>query len=117
MTDFALTIYRGDGRELEVTLTGVDLPLTGEEDLWFTAKATTDDADSAAAFQKRMGDGITVKDAAAGTCTVKIDAADTDTISKITTLLCDVQLVTSSDPLTLASGTILVRPDVTRSIA
>lgn len=115
MTDFAFTIQRGDTREIELTLSGVATPLTGDEKLWFTAKLRDSDTDADAVFQKTMGDGIAVKDADAAVCTVQIDAADTDALARQTRLLCDVQLAVGSDVTTLASGAITVKPDITRS--
>lgn len=115
MTDFALTVKRGDTIDLEVTVArgGSPVDLSGA-DLWFTAKRKLKDLDIAAVAQKTLGDGIAVTDAPAGELLVTLAPDDTDDLTKETVLYCDVQMVEASGRVTtVASGTLTVQLDAT----
>lgn len=119
MSSIAVTATRGDTIDLEVTVTrdGAPVDLTGA-DLWFTAKLKVKDADVDAVAQKTVGSGITVTDAVNGEALITLDPADTDGLTKETTLYCDVQLVEASGRVTtVASGTLTILRDVTRVTA
>lgn len=120
MSDFTITAHRGDTIDLQVTITRDSAPvnLTGA-DLWMTAKNRLRDADVAAVFQKSLGAGIVIVGAAsAGVALVTIDPADTDSLTRETVLYCDVQLLESSGRVTtVASGTLTIELDATRTVA
>lgn len=120
MSDFAITAKRGDTIDLEVAVTRNDaaVDLTGA-DCWFTAKRRLSDADADALIQKTLGSGITViGNAADGNLLVTIDPEDTDSLTRQTVLYCDVQLLEADGRVTtVASGTLTVELDVTRSTA
>lgn len=120
MSEFAITAKRGDTIELSVTVTrsGAAVDLT-DADLTFTAKRRYSDADADAVVQKTLGDGIAVVgDAEDGEILVTLDPEDTDSLTRQTVLLCDVQLVESDGRVTtVASGTLTITPDVTRTVA
>jgi len=111
-------IYRGDTVVLSVTVTvkEEEYSLVGAE-IWFTAKPSYSTLDAAAQFQKTIGDGIAVTDAAKGKFTVTISATDTYSMaSSKTILLYDCQVKESGGNVyTIASGNIIVMPDVTRA--
>lgn len=116
MADF--TIYRGDTVALNITITasGLAYNLTGKT-MWFTAKTSYSIADPGT-FQKKLGSGITVTDAANGRAQIVISASDTNSLgnSKVA-LVYDCQVKDSSGNIyTVASGNLIVIPDVTRSI-
>lgn len=116
MADF--TIYRGDTVALNVTITsgGLAYNLTGKS-IWFTAKTSYSQADPGV-FQKTLGSGITIVSAANGQCQVVIAATDTNSLGNSkTALVYDMQVKDSSGNIyTVASGNLIVVPDVTRSI-
>ena len=116
MANFTFT--RGDTVVLSgaVTLGGDPYNLTGAT-LWCTAKSKHTDADVDAIFQKTLGDGITVVNAAAGLYTIQIDPADTEALSKVKTVLVyDVQLMDSNSKIyTIASGNFIIHPDVSNA--
>ena len=118
MSNFAIT--RGDTVEFSasITLGGVALNITGAS-LWFTAKKQFIDADEDAVFQKTIGDGITVTNAASGLITIAIDPEDTEELSNVKTQLqYDLQMKDSEDKVyTVASGTLVVNPGVTTATA
>lgn len=116
MADF--TINRGDTVDLAVVVTasGSAYSLVGCT-IWFTAKTSFSLADSGATFQKKIGSGITVTSAANGRFTVRISPTDTYSLGNSKTLLvydCQVKDA-SGNVYTVASGNIIVLPDVTRS--
>lgn len=119
MSTFALTVKRGDTIDLEVTATraGAPVDLTGA-DIWCTGKRNLKDADADAVFQKKIGDGVAIVDADAGEALVTLDPADTASLTKQTTLYCDVQLVEADGRVTtIASGTLTVELDATVATA
>lgn len=129
MSDFSLQLKHGDDRVLILTATypeaiseqdiaaGDPFPLTNKE-LWVTAKRSERDSDEDAVFQKTTADGITIRaNPNEHIAEVAIDAADTASLPYGTiTLVCDAQVKTEDDKTwTMASGKIVVSPDVTRS--
>ncbi len=116
MTDF--TLHRGDTIDLAhvVTASGSEYSLVGCS-IWFTAKTAFSVADASATFQKTVGNGITVTNAAKGRFTVRISPTDTYNLGNSKVLLVyDCQIVTASGAVyTVASGNLIFIPDVTRS--
>jgi len=112
------TIKRGDTVQFSGTITqgGTALDITGAS-LWFTAKNQYVDDDVSAIFQKTIGDGITVVNAAQGLITILLSPSDTTGLSKVKTILVyDLQLKdTNSKIYSIASGNLVVEPDVTNS--
>ncbi len=109
MTDF--TITRGDDR----VLAGVATQQLTDAILFFTAKVNRHDTDDQAVITKELDAGIEIVDENAGTFEVTIDAADTDDLDTPLLLLWDLQGIDSIDKVrTLASGRLLVQPDITR---
>lgn len=119
MTDFAITVKRGDTIDLEVTAArdGSPVDLTSA-DLWCTGKRKLKDADEDAIFQKTLGDGIVLIDPEEGTALVTIDPADTAVLTKQTTVYTDIQMIEASGRVTtIASGTLTVELDATVTTA
>lgn len=116
MRSQALQMYRGDaaGWRFPVVLDGAAQDITGAS-ARFTAKHRSTDADGAAVFVKTVGSGITLTDAAAGVLTVELSAADTDSLDVPVTLLWDLQITSGGAPKTIAAGTLLVQPDISRT--
>ncbi len=116
MTDF--TITRGDtiGLNVAVSAGGTVYPLVGVK-MWFTAKNSYNDPDSSAVFQKTIGSGIVITNTTLGLATVTIDPTDTYGLPSSKTLLVyDLQVEDASGNVyTVASGNLIVLPDVTRS--
>lgn len=123
-TDFNFTMFRGDSRSLTVAALQPDgvtpQDLTGWS-LWFTGKLAILDPDMSAVFQRTIGSGITVTDAAAGLATVALAPASTDSLMATGTatsvdLFCDLQGKDGSgDVATLATGKITVLAEITRT--
>jgi hypothetical protein len=113
-----LEIPRGDTRRFQVTVTdeaGLPVNLSGAT-IYFTVRkkfaSSADDTD--AVFQKSVGAGITITDAAAGVIALVIDPADSRSLPKIV-LLYDLQVITAAgDTITPALGDVAINPDVTR---
>lgn len=84
-------VLRGDyaAYDLELKLEGVAETLAGKT-VRFTAKQSL--KDSAPFFQKTIGDGLTIIDEEAGTALLEIEGADTETLTKAVTLVCDVEV-------------------------
>jgi hypothetical protein len=116
-----LEIIRGTTRRYQVTVTdeaGLPVNLTGAS-VYFTVRKTystsVDDAD--AVFQKSVGSGITISDAAGGVLLIVIDPTDTRSFPKIV-LLYDLQVITAAgDIITPAIGELAILPDVTRRVS
>jgi hypothetical protein len=113
---------RGDDRILQVTCTDKDdLPVDiTDVFLWFTAKASVTDADSAAPIRKTSSSGIDIVDAAQGTATVTLVPSDTINVDlpsrKGTILYWDVQgRDVDNKIITLDRGIMVVEADVTGS--
>jgi hypothetical protein len=111
-----LTMYRGDGTTFPFSAKNADesaFDLTGGT-LTFTAKSSARQADVAATMQYTIGSGIAVSDAEGGLFTVTTVEADTLGMYAPAVLVWDVQYRTAgSVPITLVSGTMLVKADVT----
>jgi hypothetical protein len=99
------------------TAAGDDYDLT-DCAVWFTVKARTFDADDDALIQHVSGDGsLTITDAATGAVSHTISAAETALLAP-GVYRYDYQLVAADDTVaTLERGKLVVRADVTRSIA
>ena len=107
-----LTLTRGDDRVLTVTLSE---PVSDGARLDFTVKRRISDADDDAVLQKQSDDdGITL-DEAAGTAEIRIAGADTAELDVEPRYVWDIQMTASEGEVTtLASGRLVLRPDVTR---
>lgn len=113
-----LSAKRGDTIALSIAAKKADgtaQSLVGKL-LTFTAKDRLGDADPGV-FQKAIGSGIVVDNAAGGLATVTILPADTSGFTGPRTLLWDVQMTdqATGDKKTLDEGRLYVRPDVTRT--
>lgn len=71
-----LKMFRGNSKDFAVTVTqsGIAYDLDNATALYFTARR---DASSQVLFQKSLGDGITITNAAAGLALITVDPADT----------------------------------------
>lgn len=104
---FPVTLYDSDGSPLDLDLLS---------DITFTAKiAYDDDTDS---ITKTLDDGIDIVDAAAGTCTVTLQPADTSGLTYSRRFVWDIQVVEDYDyatdaTKTVARGHLFVYRDVT----
>jgi hypothetical protein len=109
-----LTLIRGDDRILDVTLSS---PVSDGARLDFTVKRRISDADDDAVIQKDSegeGGGITF-DEGAGSAEIRIVAADTQDLDVAPHYVWDIQMTGSEGEVTtLASGRLVLRPDVTR---
>lgn len=113
-----LTVKRGDTTTLSVAAKkgdGTAQTLVGKL-LTFTAKDSLADPDPGV-FQKTIGAGIVVDNAAGGLATVTIAPSDTSGFTGPRTLLWDIQMTdqVTGDKKTLDEGKLYVRPDVTRT--
>jgi hypothetical protein len=125
MAEFSHTIRRGDTRTFTATATyppghpqaGQPYPLTGKI-LYFTAKRSMDEPDSAAFFMKQVDDGIQVlappNDHKAR---ITVNGSDTARLTGERVFVCDLQVIDAGEPLTLAFGQLRIRPDITRTIS
>lgn len=112
MADLSMT--RGDTPTFDLTITdaaGDAVDLT-DATIAFTAKRSI--ADSATVFQKTVGSGVTVTNAAGGLASVLLAAGDTTALPDRTIALhYDVEVVESDGTkTTVASGLLTVSPDV-----
>lgn len=108
-----LNMIRGNtkGFDLTVTLGGAPYSLSGAN-LYFTAKSSVVQAGKI--FQKTIGDGITITNAAAGTAAIELEPNDTKNLPSTTTELdYDIELEKAGKIYTLVSGKLVVAPDVT----
>jgi hypothetical protein len=113
-TQTNIKVLKGDSIVLKLTIKRgtVAVNLTGAS-LWFTAKTGVAQADPGV-FQKTIGSGIVVTDAAGGLAQVTIAPADTSGLTVPTTLLYDIQLLESTGTkTTVASGNLTIMPDIT----
>jgi hypothetical protein len=112
------TLYRGDTHILDMSVSqaGEAVNLTGYT-ITFTAKKDIKDADAApTTIQKTLGSGIVVLDAPTGKIRITLNSADTATFPDVvTTYVADVQIKKDGITTTVASGTITITPDVTRT--
>ncbi len=111
---------RGDSERYLLTITedaaAVDLT---DASIWMTAKRRARDADAAAVFQKTVGDGITITNAAGGLARVDLVPGDTEDLpARSIQLVYDVQVkLDDGRVLTPISGVLTVEPDVTVATA
>jgi hypothetical protein len=115
-----MSMVRGEQKQwnIAVTQAGVAVDLTGRK-LIFTAKLNFDYPDSRAVFQKSTTTtGIALTDAVNGLARLTVISSDTDSLpySNSSSLFWDLRMVTSTVPQVLASGTLVVSPNVTRSV-
>jgi hypothetical protein len=113
MTKYDIT--RGDTTYFRCTVTedGDPFPLTGLE-LRATAKRSYGQTDAEAVFQKVSGDGIELDEGDSSVAIVRIDPADTEGLGdREVKLLFDLQLTSGTEVFTLATGLLVVSPDVT----
>jgi hypothetical protein len=105
-------MLRGDyaAYDLELTLGGVEETLAGKT-VRFTAKQSI--KDELPFFQKTIGDGITVLDEEAGTALLEIDGADTASLEKSATLVCDCEVKDVSGRASTTLFKLPVKQDVT----
>ena len=113
-----LKLTRGDTKTFEFTVTKERTKAVwnlASHTAWFTAKRKITDLDAEAVFQKTSAAGdITFPDAANGRLDVKVEPADTSSLTKDEVLLWDLQIKdASSNVYTVASGTLRVSRDVT----
>lgn len=114
-----LVMYRGDSPTffLEAKQSNGDPLDISTGLLFFTAKKHARYSDEDAVFQKTIGSGIVVTNGANGEFDVTLDAVDTSSLYAPAMLVWDVQWVsTGGKAFTLLDGTLLIKPDVTRSI-
>lgn len=111
-----LTISRGDSATLSIQarLNGLLYSaLSSCPSVIFTAKASVNDADEDAVFQKALGAGITIAGAVAS---VELVPDDTSGLVVATTLVWDVQAQEAGGAVrTVATGTLTIGLDVTQS--
>jgi len=111
-----LEMSRGDSRRwnFAATQNGAVYSLAGAS-LWFTAKKRITELDAVAVFQKTLGTGITVTDAANGLGYIELSPSDTSGLSAAKwNLEFDLQCRDSAGKIyTLAFGKLTVYPDVT----
>jgi hypothetical protein len=108
-----LTMFRGNTMvfDFAVTLGGNPVDLTGA-DIWFTAK--TSPAASDVVFQKVVGQGITVADAANGTGLIELVPSDTHGLGARTVqLYFDLEVEIAGAVYTVSVGRLVVEPDLT----
>ena len=108
-----LTMFRGNTMvfDFAVTLGGNPVDLTGAG-IWFTAK-TSPNA-STVVFQKAVGSGITVTDAASGAGMIELVPGDTHGLGARTVrLYFDLEVEIAGAVYTVAAGRLVVEPDLT----
>ena len=125
-----LALFRGD--TWEISLEGLG-DLTGNQEIWFTAKGDSADSDSEAVLQiTRTGglerlngaagtalDGtLTIDNAALGNITIRLEASSSKLLEVWDRLSYDVQVLTAADAVeTRTAGSLTVSPDVTLAVA
>lgn len=116
--DFTFEIWRGDTELFTATITesGAPVDITGCS-LKFTAKRSLADSDADAVFQRATGgSGIAITNGPGGIAQIAIASSNTSSLTVPTLCYCDLQLVdTFGNVSTTATGTILIKVDVTRT--
>lgn len=115
--DFGYQMWRGDTEVFDaaITVAGVAVNITGCS-LRFTAKRSLSDADADAVFQLVTPTEITITNGPGGLCQITVASTDTDQLLVPTLCYCDLQLVdTLNNVSTTATGTLLIKIDVTRT--
>lgn len=120
MSSTQLEITRGDDRTYDIDVVdedGAAVDITTFGALWFTAKRRISDADEDAVIAKALGVGVELDDVVTNRANVTIQSSDTESLPDIKTRLAwDVQVQDDlGNIVTIASGTLTVTPDVTRS--
>lgn len=115
--DFTFQMWRGDTEVIDaaITVNGVAVNITGCS-LKFTAKRSVSDTDADAVFQLTTPVEIVITNGPAGLCTITIASLDTSALLVPTLCYCDLQLVdTLGNVSTTATGTLMIKVDVTRT--
>jgi hypothetical protein len=115
--DFTFQMWRGDTQVFDaaVTVGGVAVDITGCS-LKFTAKRSLTDADADAVFQLVTPVEIVITNGPGGLCTINVASLDTSALLVPTLCYCDLQLVdTLGNVSTTATGTLMIKVDVTRT--
>jgi hypothetical protein len=115
--DFTFQMWRGDTEVFDaaITVAGVAVNITGCS-LKFTAKRSLQDSDADAVFQLATPSEIVITDGPNGLCQITVASADTSGLLVPTLCYCDLQLVdTLGNVSTTATGTLLIKVDVTRT--
>jgi hypothetical protein len=115
--DFTFQMWRGDTEVFDaaITVAGVAVNITGCS-LKFTAKRSLQDADSDAVFQLDTPTEIVITNGPLGLCTINVASLNTSSLLVPTLCYCDLQLVdTLGNVSTTATGTLLIKVDVTRT--
>lgn len=111
-----IRMVRGDTYvfDVSVQLDGAPYNLAGVS-LVMTGKWAHDDADADAIFQKTIGNGIVVTDAANGLLEVTIAHSDTYTLPPASSLVLvyDIEMRDGTKVYTISRGDLVVIPDVT----
>jgi hypothetical protein len=116
-----LEMFRGDDESFDVSVYEVDgttpVDLTGAT-LRFTAKRRVSDADLDAVIELTTDDGtITVTNAGQGKARLDVPAAQTFDLTRDLRLLWDLQITDIADKVrTVATGDLIIRRDVTRTV-
>lgn len=114
-----LTVIRGDTAvyRCTVTIDGVPADLTGHS-IFFTLKPSLTTTDANKTFQKSIGSGVTVTNAAAGEFEVKLLAADLKPLTPGKTYYWDIQIIQPDGSVnTPLIGNFFVSPDVNNAIS
>lgn len=115
--DFTFTMWRGDTEVFDaaIAVSGVPVDITGCS-LKFTAKRSLQDDDADAVFQLDTPTEILITNGPGGLCQINVASLDTSALLVPTLCYCDLQLVdTSGNVSTTATGTLMVKIDVTRT--
>lgn len=115
--DFTFQMWRGDTEVFDAAITASAVPvnITGCS-LKFTAKRSLQDADIDAVFQLVTPVEIVITNGPGGLCTINVASLDTSALLVPTLCYCDLQLVdTLGNVSTTATGTLLIKVDVTRT--
>jgi hypothetical protein len=115
--DFTFQMWRGDTEVFDaaITVSGVAVNITGCS-LKFTAKRSLQDADADAVFQLVTPTEIVITNGPGGLCQINVASLDTSGLLVPTLCYCDLQLVdTLGNVSTTATGTLMVKIDVTRT--
>lgn len=115
--DFTFEMWRGDTEVFDaaITVAGAAVDITGCS-LKFTAKRSLSDTDADAVFQLVTPVEIAITNGPGGLCQINVASADTSGLLVPTLCYCDLQLVdTLGNVSTTATGTLLIKVDVTRT--
>ena len=116
-----LSMFRGDDESFDVAVVEADgttpVNLSGAT-LRFTAKQKINDLDASAVIELSTDEGtITVTDATHGLARLDVPAAQTDLLTRDLRLVWDLQITDIfSKVRTVATGHLIVRRDITRTV-